>query len=184
MLVGLLRHHAPLRTLIFVNTKRDCEHVEVTLKANGFDAAVISGDVPQNKRERLLQDFKDGKLPVLIATDVAARGLHIPAVSHVINYDLPQDPEDYVHRIGRTARAGQSGDAISLCCETYVYSLPDIERFIGKRLPQMENADAFIAADFVRTARPHRHHHGGPPHRGRSGGGGRRPSGGGGRRHR
>jgi ATP-dependent RNA helicase RhlB len=185
MLVGLLRHHAPLRTLIFVNTKRDCEHVELTLKANGFDAAVISGDVPQNKRERLLQDFKDGKLPVLIATDVAARGLHIPAVSHVINYDLPQDPEDYVHRIGRTARAGQSGDAISLCCETYVYSLPDIERFIGKRLPLMDNADAFIATDFVKTARPHRHHHGGGHfHRG---GGGRRGGGGGrsgGRRHR
>jgi len=183
LLVGLLRHHAPLRTLIFVNTKRDCEHVEITLQANGFNAATISGDVPQNKRERLLQDFKDGKLPVLVATDVAARGLHIPAVSHVINYDLPQDPEDYVHRIGRTARAGQSGDAISLCCETYVYSLPDIERFIGKRLPQVENADALVATDFVRKARPHRHHHGGP-HRGGRPGGGRRPSGHGGRRHR
>jgi ATP-dependent RNA helicase RhlB len=188
MLVGLLRHHAPVRTLIFVNTKRDCEHVETTLKANGFEAAVISGDVPQNKRERLLQEFKDGKLPVLIATDVAARGLHIPAVSHVINYDLPQDPEDYVHRIGRTARAGESGDAISLCCETYVYSLPDIERYIGKRLPLMDDADSFIATDFVRTARPHRHHHGGPHRHGgrpggpRHGGGGRRP-GGGGRRH-
>jgi ATP-dependent RNA helicase RhlB len=184
LLVGLLRHHAPLRTLIFVNTKRDCEHVEITLQANGFNAATISGDVPQNKRERLLQDFKDGKLPVLVATDVAARGLHIPAVSHVINYDLPQDPEDYVHRIGRTARAGQSGDAISLCCETYVYSLPDIERFIGRRLPQMDNADALIPADFVRKSRPHRHHHGGPPRHGgrRPGGGGR--SGGGGRRHR
>jgi ATP-dependent RNA helicase RhlB len=185
LLVGLLRHHAPLRTLIFVNTKRDCEHVEITLQANGFNAATISGDVPQNKRERLLQDFKDGKLPVLVATDVAARGLHIPAVSHVINYDLPQDPEDYVHRIGRTARAGQSGDAISMCCETYVYSLPDIERFIGKRLPQMENADALVATDFVRKARPHRHHHGGGHfHRG---GGGRRHRGGGRsgpRRHR
>jgi ATP-dependent RNA helicase RhlB len=143
--------------------------------------------VPQNKRERLLQEFKDGKLPVLVATDVAARGLHIPAVSHVINYDLPQDPEDYVHRIGRTARAGQSGDAMSLCCETYVYSLPDIERYIGQRLPMMEaSVDSLIPADFVRKARPHRHHHGGPHRGGRPGGGrggGRRPSGGG-RRHR
>jgi ATP-dependent RNA helicase RhlB len=182
LLVGLLRHHAPLRTLIFVNTKRDCEHVEITLQANGFNAATISGDVPQTKRERLLQEFKDGKLPVLVATDVAARGLHIPAVSHVINYDLPQDPEDYVHRIGRTARAGQSGDAISLCCETYVYSLPDIERFIGQRLPMMENADALVATDFVRKARPHRHHHGGPNRGGRPGGG-RRPPPRGGRRH-
>ena len=172
MLVGLLRHHAPLRTLIFINTKRDAEHVQTSLQANGFNAQTISGDVPQNKRERLLQEFKDGTLPVLVATDVAARGLHIPAVSHVINYDLPQDPEDYVHRIGRTARAGQSGDAISLCCETYVYSLPDIERFIGMRLPMMDNADALIAKDFVRTARPHRHHSGGPH---RPGGGGRRP---------
>jgi len=183
VLVGLLRHHAPLRTLIFVNTKRDCEHVETSLRANGFDAAVISGDVPQNKRERLLQDFKDGKLPVLIATDVAARGLHIPAVSHVINYDLPQDPEDYVHRIGRTARAGQSGDAISLCCETYVYSLPDIERFIGKRLPLMEvDPESLIPADFVRTARPHLHHHGGPHRHGTGRHGGGRHRHGGGRR--
>jgi ATP-dependent RNA helicase RhlB len=182
MLVGLLRHHAPVRTLIFVNTKRDCEHVENTLQANGFEARTISGDVPQNKRERLLQDFKDGKLPVLVATDVAARGLHIPAVSHVINYDLPQDPEDYVHRIGRTARAGESGDAISLCCETYVYGLPDIERFIGQRLPVMSDADAFVAKDFVRTARPHRHFHGGSGGRPPRPGSGRRPSGP--RRHR
>jgi ATP-dependent RNA helicase RhlB len=186
LLVGLLRHHDPLRTLIFVNTKRDCEHVENTLKANGFEAATISGDVPQNKRERLLQDFKDGKLPVLVATDVAARGLHIPAVSHVINYDLPQDPEDYVHRIGRTARAGQSGDAITMCCETYVYSLPDIERYLGKRLPMMQvDPESLIPKDFVRTPRPHRHHHGGPNRGGRPGGrpgGGRRPPPRGGRR--
>jgi ATP-dependent RNA helicase RhlB len=186
MLVGLLRHHAPLRTLIFVNTKRDCEHVEQTLQANGFNAATISGDVPQNKRERLLQDFKDGKLPVLVATDVAARGLHIPAVSHVINYDLPQDPEDYVHRIGRTARAGEAGDAISLCCETYVYSLPDIERYIGMRLPPMQEAERFVATDVVRPPRAHRHRSG-PPRRGGGGGGGGGRRGGGSRpprRHR
>ena len=184
LLVGLLRHHDPLRTLIFVNTKRDCEHVENTLKANGFEAATISGDVPQNKRERLLQDFKDGKLPVLVATDVAARGLHIPAVSHVINYDLPQDPEDYVHRIGRTARAGQSGDAITFCCETYVYSLPDIERYLGRRLPLMQqDPESLIPKDFVKTPRPHRHHHGGGGgFRGGRPGGGRRPGGGGGHR--
>ena len=135
VLVGLLRHHDPLRTLIFINTKRGAEEVENALRANGFEAHTISGDVPQNKRLRLLEEFKDGKLPILVATDVAARGLHIPAVSHVINYDLPQDAEDYVHRIGRTARAGTSGDAISLCCETWVYSLPEIERYIGARLP-------------------------------------------------
>ncbi|MEK6806760.1 MAG: DEAD/DEAH box helicase [Pseudomonadota bacterium] len=156
MLVGLLRHHAPLRTLVFINTKREAEQVERTLNANGFRAATISGDVPQNKRERLLQEFKDGTLPILVATDVAARGLHIPAVSHVINYDLPQDPEDYVHRIGRTARAGESGDAISFCCETWVYSLPDIERYIGKKLPTLSGADSLMPKDFIRVQEPRR----------------------------
>ncbi len=175
LLIGLLRHHDPFRTLVFVNMKRDAELVENTLKANGFEAATLSGDVAQNKRERLLQDFKDGKLPVLVATDVAARGLHIPAVSHVINYDLPQDPEDYVHRIGRTARAGTTGDAISFCCETYVYSLPDIERYIGKRIPVDHDAsDQMAKDDFVEGAKPERRHHHGP----RRGGGGGRPGGG------
>lgn len=173
LLIGLLRHHDPLRTLVFVNMKRDAELVENTLKANGFEAATLSGDVAQNKRERLLQDFKDGKLPVLVATDVAARGLHIPAVSHVINYDLPQDPEDYVHRIGRTARAGQSGDAISLCCETYVYSLPDIESYIGRRIPVNNDTDALMPEAFIEGARPERKKFSGGPRRG--GGGGRRP---------
>jgi ATP-dependent RNA helicase RhlB len=169
MLVGLLRHHDPLRTLVFVNTKRGAELVENTLRANGFEAYTLSGDVPQNKRLRLLQDFKEGRLPILVATDVAARGLHIPAVSHVINFDLPQDAEDYVHRIGRTARAGAAGDAISLCCETYVYSLPDIERYIGMRLPVETVPTEWMAQDFVRgevSARRHgpaRRGGGGPP---------------------
>jgi len=95
----------------------------------------MSGDVPQSRRLRMLRDFHDGRIAVLVATDVAARGLHIPDVSHVFNYDLPQDPEDYVHRIGRTARTGASGDAISLGCEEYVVTLPEIEAFIGRKLP-------------------------------------------------
>src|SRR5581483_1201032 len=139
-----------------INTKIEAEHVERALKANGFEAATLSGDVPQGKRLRLLQEFKDGKLPILVATDVAARGLHIAGVTHVINYDLPQDPEDYVHRIGRTARAGESGDAISLCCETYVYSLPEIERYIGKRIPVMSEAEQWLATDYVQPPRAHR----------------------------
>ncbi|HUS23541.1 MAG TPA: DEAD/DEAH box helicase [Candidatus Binatia bacterium] len=186
MLVGLLRHHAPVRTLIFANTKRAVEDVTAALSANGIHAEMISGDVAQNKRERLLGEFKTGELPVLVATDVAARGLHIPDVSHVINYDLPHDAEDYVHRIGRTARAGQSGDAISLCCESYVYHLPEIERYIGMRLPTLGGVDAMKPADYVRPKHVHRHHHGGPPRRGQ-GSGGRRPGGGrpsGQRRHR
>ena len=121
--------------MVFVNTKRLAERLERLLRANGIDAAAMSGDVPQRKRLRMLREFHDGKLAVLVATDVAARGLHIPDVSHVFNYDLPQDPEDYVHRIGRTARAGAAGDAVSFGCEHYVQSLPDIEAFIGQRIP-------------------------------------------------
>ncbi|MBA1149130.1 DEAD/DEAH box helicase, partial [Ectothiorhodospiraceae bacterium WFHF3C12] len=135
LLLGVLNQHDPTRTLIFVNTKKDAGRVVSYLKGNDLDAAEISGDIPQRKREQLLARFKDGKLPILVATDVAARGLHIPQVSHVINYDLPQDAEDYVHRIGRTARAGESGDAISFACESYVYSLPDIEKYIDQKIP-------------------------------------------------
>ena len=89
---------------------------------------------------------------MLVATDVAARGLHIPDVTHVINFDLPQDPEDYVHRIGRTARAGAEGDAISLCCETYVYSLPEIEKLIGKRIPGFVDTASLPVADYIEPA--------------------------------
>ncbi|MGB5440983.1 MAG: ATP-dependent RNA helicase RhlB [Gammaproteobacteria bacterium] len=135
LLVGLLQHMDPLRSIVFVNTKRNAEKVWSYLEGNGFKCAVLSGDVPQTKRQRLLKEFQDGKLPVLIATDVAARGLHIPDVSHVFNYDLPQDAEDYVHRIGRTARVGKDGDAVSFACEGFVYSLPEIEAFIGHKIP-------------------------------------------------
>ena len=135
LLVGLLRHGDPQRSIVFVNTKRNADRVWSYLEGNGFKCAVLSGDVPQKKRQRLLKDFQGGTLPVLIATDVAARGLHIPDVSHVFNYDLPQDAEDYVHRIGRTARIGKDGDAISFACENFVYSLPEIEAYIGHKIP-------------------------------------------------
>jgi ATP-dependent RNA helicase RhlB len=145
LLVGLLKKLEATRTMVFVNMKRTAERLEATLRANGIDAEAMSGDVPQNKRLRMLQAFHDGKLAVLIATDVAARGLHIPDVSHVFNYDLPQDPEDYVHRIGRTARAGAEGDAISLGCEDYVQSLPDIEDYIGRKIPVASVAQELLA---------------------------------------
>jgi ATP-dependent RNA helicase RhlB len=135
LLVGLLKHMDPRRSMVFVNTRRAAEDLERILRGNGINAEAISGDVPQRKRLRMLRDFHDGTLAVLIGTDVASRGLHIPDVSHVFNYDLPQDPEDYVHRIGRTARAGAEGDAISFGCEEYVISVPDIEAYIGRRLP-------------------------------------------------
>lgn len=135
LLLGLLRHKTPKRTMIFVNTKRAAERVAGYLLGNGFETAVLSGDIAQNKRLSLLEQFQRGELPILVATDVAARGLHISDVSHVINYDLPQDAEDYVHRIGRTARIGAAGDAISFACEEYVYSLPDIESYINQKIP-------------------------------------------------
>jgi len=135
LLMGILRDVDADRVVVFVNTKHVIERVNDWLVKNGFKSGVLSGDVPQRKREKLLEQFKDGSVKVLVATDVAARGLHIPNVSHVINYDLPQDPEDYVHRIGRTARAGASGEAISFACEKYAISLMDIEKYIGHSLP-------------------------------------------------
>jgi ATP-dependent RNA helicase RhlB len=135
LLLGLLKQMDPKRTMIFLNTKFAAERVGDYLTANGFENAMLSGDVPQNKRQRLMHDFHAGKIPILVATDVAARGLHIPDVSHVINFDLPQDAEDYVHRIGRTARLGASGDAISFACETYAFTLPEIEGYLGHEIP-------------------------------------------------
>jgi ATP-dependent RNA helicase RhlB len=135
LLIGLFHHIDPSRSIVFVNTKRNAERIWAYLEGNGFKTAVLSGDVPQKKRQQLLGEFQQGKLPILIATDVAARGLHIPDVSHVFNYDLPQDAEDYVHRIGRTARVGKDGDAVSFACEDFVYSLPEIEAYIGHKIP-------------------------------------------------
>lgn len=135
LLLGILKNAGDDKCVIFLNTKHMAEKVEAWLKSNGFYCALLSGDVPQKKRERLLGDFKQGKCNILIATDVAARGLHIPDVSLVVNFDLPNDAEDYVHRIGRTARAGASGTAISLMCETYAMNIIAIEEFIEHSIP-------------------------------------------------
>ena len=136
LLVNLLNRDNPERVLVFINTRHGVERVANTLTANNISAAALSGDVQQFKREKLLEGFKTGKYKVLVATDVAARGLHIPEVSHVYNYDLPQDADDYVHRIGRTARAGNSGKAVSFLCEKYTYSILDIESYIGHSIPK------------------------------------------------
>jgi ATP-dependent RNA helicase RhlB len=180
LLIGLMQRMQATRTMVFVNTKREAEHVGAVLTANGIGAAVISGDVPQPKRLRMLKDFQEGTLPVLVATDVASRGLHVPDVSHVVNYDLPQDAEDYVHRIGRTARAGASGDAVSFACESYAITLPEIEAFIGHRIPVGQVDPGMIAEVRIppREARPRFR---GPP-RGHGQGRGGRGSGSGGRR--
>ncbi len=153
LLFGLLKKHQPQRCIVFVNTKRCAEQLESYLVANAYKVAVLSGDVPQDKRQRLLNDFQENKVHLMIATDVAARCLHIPEVSHVINYDLPQDVEDYVHRIGRTARFGASGVAFSFICEDYAYSMPDIEDFIGEKIVVQPITGDVIATDIKQPAK-------------------------------
>jgi len=158
LLIGLLRAMNAVRTMVFVNTKRTGEEVHAYLERNGFHVATLSGDVPQKKRLQFLSQFERGEIPILVATDVAARGLHIPGVSHVFNFDLPQDAEDYVHRIGRTARAGASGDAISFVCETYAFSLPDIEKYIGHSIPSAAVTPELLAeVQQPQSIRRHRH---------------------------
>jgi ATP-dependent RNA helicase RhlB len=149
VLLNLLRREEPQRALVFVNTRRGVHFVAERLERHGHAVGVLVGDVDQKKRIRTLREFKEGRIQILVATDVASRGLHIEAVSHVFNYDLPQDPEDYVHRIGRTARAGASGKAFSLACEHHVYSLEAIEEFIGMPVPH-----AMPESELVRMPRP------------------------------
>jgi ATP-dependent RNA helicase RhlB len=177
LLLGLLKREQPERTLMFVNTKREAEWLTQRLADNGYHAGALTGDLHQRVRLRVLREFKAGTLPILVATDVASRGLHIEGVTHVINYDVPQDSEDYVHRIGRTARAGASGKALTLACETYVMALEGIEGLIGFRLPVVHVEDHML----VKPAPPshgYRAQHGRPPQR--RGGVGPRPSNGGG----
>ncbi len=135
LLLGLLSRSEGARTMVFVNTKVFVERVARALERAGYRVGVLSGDVPQKKRESLLNRFQKGQLEILVATDVAARGLHIDGIKYVYNYDLPFDAEDYVHRIGRTARLGEEGDAISFACERYAMSLPDIEAYIEQKIP-------------------------------------------------
>lgn len=149
LLIGLLQQLQPKRSMVFVNTRRAAEKVEAFLAGNDFECGLLSGGVRQTKRQRLLKQFSQGELPILIATDVAARGLHIDDVTHVFNYDLPQNAEDYVHRIGRTARAGNTGEAISFACEEYAFSLMDIEEYIDASIPT-----ANITDDLIVTPKP------------------------------
>ena len=145
LLVGLFRHMRPERTLVFVNTRRVADRVHACLQTNGFEVALLTGDIPQQKRQRLFQKFSQGRLPILVATDLAARGLHVEEISHVINYDLPFNAEDYVHRIGRTARAGATGHAVSLACDEYVYSLTEIETYLKRKIPVKRVDDELLA---------------------------------------
>ncbi len=145
LLLGLLEREKGKRILMFANMKHEAERLAERLSRQGYHARAITGDVDQRKRLKIMQDFKEGGLHILVATDVASRGLHIEGVTHVINYDLPQDAEDYVHRVGRTARAGASGKAISLADEEYVFSLEAIQAYIGHQIPvEWASDDLFL----------------------------------------
>ena len=135
LLMGLMQKEQPVRSMIFVNRKVDGEELAWRLTQNGFETVYLSGDLPQRKRNRIVEALKAGQIQTLVATDVASRGIHVDDVSHVFNYDLPQDPEDYVHRIGRTARAGASGKAYTMACEDTVGVLPAVEKLLTKPIP-------------------------------------------------
>jgi ATP-dependent RNA helicase RhlB len=156
LLLGLLRQEGGERILIFSNTREEARRLEDRLTRNGWEARALTGDVEQKRRLRILNDFKEGKLPVLVASDVASRGLHIEAVSHVVNWDLPQDPEDYVHRIGRTARAGAEGKAISLVDEASALNLESIEKFLGRKIPVAWPEDDFFMEEIKPTTEERR----------------------------
>jgi ATP-dependent RNA helicase RhlB len=178
LLLGLIATRNATRTIIFVNTKHAADRVQQALERAGLATAILSGDVPQNKRLKLLEKFKEGTVEFLVATDVAARGLHIENVSHVINYDLPVDPDDYVHRVGRTARFGASGDAVSFACERYAVSLPDIEKHIGHRIEVHSVTAELLAARPQRSDKPLLGRQAEPPPPSARGRDGARPGGG------
>lgn len=162
LLIGLMRSLGESHSIVFTNTRAAADKVGRTLNANGISAAVISGRVRQEQRQKLLKRFHDGEIPVLVATDVAARGLHIPAVTHIFNYDLPHDAPDYVHRIGRTARLGARGEAISFACEDSAFYLPDIEEFIGYSIP-VDTPGVELLPDIIIPPAPKRSSRNGRP---------------------
>jgi ATP-dependent RNA helicase RhlB len=156
LLLGLLKRSEWNRLLIFANTRTGVDMLARKLRGNGFAAVGITGTVPQKKRLKIMQQFKMGEVKILVATDVASRGIHVEDIDLVINYDIPQDPEDYVHRIGRTGRLGKSGKAIMLACETYVYHLEALEEFIGEKIRVEWAEDDWYEKDQAWRSRPRR----------------------------
>ena len=132
------------RIIVFANMKSQARKLYDRLRRNDINCTLLTGDVPQQKRQARLERFREGKIEVLIATDVAGRGIHIDGISHVFNYTLPYEPEDYVHRIGRTGRAGKSGISISFADEEGAFYLPEIEEYIGKSMPCMQPDEALL----------------------------------------
>ena len=153
LLLGLLEREKPGSCLIFCNQKFMVEELARRLKVNGHDCEFIMGDLPQSKRLEIIERLKAGKIRTLVATDVAARGLDVEALELVVNYDVPEDAESYVHRIGRTARAGKAGKAITLACEKFVYGLYSIEKYLGSKIPVMPFNEALLLEDRSRGIR-------------------------------
>lgn len=147
LLLGILMKENPESVIIFANTKNKVEEISFRLKQNGYENEYIIGDLPQKKRQRIIDGIKNGKIKYLVATDVAARGLHVDNLDLVINFDLPDDCENYVHRIGRTARAGKDGRAVAFACEKFVYNLGAIETYMGKKIPVGIFDDSMLAED-------------------------------------
>ena len=147
LLLGILKREPWERVLIFCNTKIQVENLAAKLTGNGYPAEGITGNLPQRKRLQLMKRYKSGELKILVATDVASRGIHVEDISHVINYDIPQDKEDYVHRIGRTARAGKKGKAITLACEKWVLHLEPIEAYIEQKIPTVWFDEGYLEKD-------------------------------------
>ncbi len=147
LLLGMIEKYNAPRMIVFSNTKRMCEELAGRLKYNGIDADFLTGDLPQKKRQQIIDRFKKHELPVLVATDVAARGIHIDDLELVINYDIPQHSENYVHRIGRTARAGKSGTALTFACEIFVEYLEPVEEYVKMKIPSTVACDEDFGAD-------------------------------------
>lgn len=153
LFLGLIRKYQPDSAIFFTNTKRMAEELSFRLRANDFTAEFVMGDLPQKKRLKIIQSLKQKEIRFLVATDVAARGLHIDDLTMVFNYDLPEDPENYVHRIGRTARAGNLGMAVSIADEHSVYNLAAIEKFINMKIPVEAISSELLAEDNSRKTR-------------------------------
>ncbi|MBU0934056.1 MAG: DEAD/DEAH box helicase [Spirochaetes bacterium] len=153
MLLGILAREKPQGSIIFCNQKFVAEEIARRLGINGVECEYIMGDLPQAKRSQVIERLKAGKIAVLVATDVAARGLDVTGLDLVVNYDLPMDAESYVHRIGRTARAGAAGLAVSLACEKFVYSLPAIEKYLGQKIPVCNVTEELLIEDKSRNLR-------------------------------
>ncbi|HQG33070.1 MAG TPA: DEAD/DEAH box helicase [Deltaproteobacteria bacterium] len=159
LLLGILAREKPKNCLVFTNMKSTAVTLAKRLGMNGIRCEFITGDLQQKERTRIIEGIKSGRIPLLVATNVASRGLHVDNLDLVINYDLPEDCEDYVHRIGRTARAGKEGKAISLACEDYIYALESIEKYLGMKIPVVWPEESLFVEDKSQRKRVYNRSH-------------------------